>query len=107
MMHRGTNYQLWSSSKLSHRFHTEVLSDGTAIDVQARLSSHGVTQSFIGVYNKHGRPVFEEVVDCPDGTSLSIALVRGVDRARAIVAGCPVLESIHLQTHPSLRQLAV
>jgi hypothetical protein len=84
MMHRGSKYWLWADCELHSRSHDEVLSDGTLIDVQSRVSRKGRTQLFIGVYNKNGWPVFEESHHHLPNDTMTTALAWGVGRARAI-----------------------
>jgi hypothetical protein len=86
MMRRGSTYWLWADCELHSRSHNEVLSDGTLIDVQTRLSRKGRTQLFIGVYDKEGTPVFEEAHDYLSQDTMATALARGVCRAREIAA---------------------
>lgn len=82
MRTRGSKYWMWADTALHSRSHEEICSDGTAIDVQVRLSRTGSTQLFIGVYAPSGLAKFE-------GT----ALAWGIDRAHSVVAnGAPVAE---------------
>lgn len=55
MMRRGSKYWLWADCELHCRSHDEVLSDGTLIDVQTRVSRKGRTQLFVGIYDKMER----------------------------------------------------
>lgn len=87
MMRRGSRYWLWADCELHCRSHDEVLSDGSIIDVQARVSRKGRTQLFIGVYNGEGLPVFEEAHDELPNDTMTTALAWGVGRARAKAAG--------------------
>jgi hypothetical protein len=91
MMRRGSKYWLWADCELHSRSHDEVLSDGTLIDVQSRVSRKGRTQLFIGVYDKNGSPVFEEAHDHLPNDTMTTALAWGVGRARAIADGNLVL----------------
>ncbi len=52
---REDKYWEWADAGLHSRSHDEVLSDGTSIDVQVRLSRTGATQLFLGVYARHGK----------------------------------------------------
>lgn len=83
---REEKYWEWADALLHSRSHDEVLSDGTSIDVQVRLSRTGATQLFLGVYARQGRALLEEYYPSRPGESMSRALVWGVDRARAMVA---------------------
>lgn len=92
MMRRGSKYWIWADCELHCRSHDEVLSDGTLIDVQARVSRKGRTQLFIGVYDKNSAPVFEEAHDHLPNDTMTTALAWGVGRARAIAAGNVVID---------------
>lgn len=46
---REETYWQWADAQLHSRSHDEVLSDGTTLDVQVRLSRLGATQLFFGV----------------------------------------------------------
>lgn len=87
MRHRGGEYWAWADCRLHSRAHDEMLSDGTQIDVQVRLSRKAKTQLFIGVYTKEGRLQFEEFYPALDSMTMEDALVLGVDRARALATG--------------------
>lgn len=87
MMRRGSRYWLWADCELHCRSHDEVLSDGTVIDVQTRVSRKGRTQLFLGVYSKDGLPLFEEAHDELPNDTMTTALAWGVGRARAKAAG--------------------
>lgn len=84
MWHRGDVFWQWADPTLHHRTHDEILPNGNAIDVQARLSRTGATQLFIGVYAAHGQRIFEEAFDKRPGETISTALSWGVTRARAM-----------------------
>lgn len=84
---REETYWDWADSQLHSRSHDEELSDGTSIDVQVRLSRTGATQMFLGVYGRRGKALFEEYYPSCPGETMSRALVRGVDRARALATG--------------------
>jgi hypothetical protein len=71
-----------------------MLSDGTQIDVQARLSREAETQLFIGVSTKEGRLQFEEFYPALGSMKMAHALVLGVDRARALATGTNVTDRI-------------
>lgn len=90
MVHRGGEYWAWADCLLDSRAHYEMLSDGTQIDVQVRLSRKAETQLFIGVYTKEGRLQFEEFHPALDSMTMEDALVLGFDRARALAAGTDV-----------------
>ena len=92
MMRRGSKYWIWADCELHCRSHDEVLSDGTLIDVQARVSRKGRTQLFIGVYDKNSAPVFEEAHDYLPNDTMTTALAWGVGRARAFAAGNVVID---------------
>lgn len=87
LMRRGSRYWLWADCELYCRTHSEVLSDGTAIDVQTRASRKGITQLFIGVYDKRGLPLYEESHDQLPNDTMTTALAWGVSHARAIASG--------------------
>lgn len=84
---REETYWDWADSQLHSRSHDEELSDGTSIDVQVRLSRTGATQMFMGVYARRGKALVEEYYPSCPGETMSRALVRGVDRARALATG--------------------
>lgn len=87
---RGDVFWTWADPTLHHRMHDEILDDGTAIDVQVRLSRTGNTQLFVGVYAASGMPIHEEAYDSRPHESMTRALVWGVGRARQIaVDGAP------------------
>lgn len=93
MRTRGSKYWMWADTALHSRSHEEICSDGTAIDVQVRLSRTGSTQLFIGVYAPSGLAKFEDAYDSRPGESMSTALAWGIDRAHSVVAnGAPVAE---------------
>lgn len=75
-----------------------MLSDGTQIDVQVRLSRKAETQLFIGVYTKEGRLQFEEHYPAFGSMTIAHALVLGVDRARAFATSMNASDRI-LQAH--------
>lgn len=81
---RGDAFWNWADPTLHHRTHDETLDDGTAIDVQVRLSHTGGTQMFIGVYARSGMALHEEAFDSLPGESMTRALAWGVGRARQI-----------------------
>ncbi|UVJ41932.1 hypothetical protein NVV94_14615 [Pseudomonas sp. LS1212] len=87
MRHRGSQYWAWSDCQLPSRLHDEALSDGTQLNVQVRVSRHGVTQLFIGLYEGGGTMMFEEYYDSLLDETISHALVWGVNRARALAIG--------------------
>nr|WP_150743726.1 hypothetical protein [Pseudomonas fluorescens] len=101
MMRRGSKYWLWADCELHCRSHDEVLSDGTLIDVQTRVSRKGRTQLFVGIYDKNGAPVFEEAHDHLPNDTMTTALAWGVGRARAMAAG-----NLVLSTQPSVSHSA-
>lgn len=74
---RGEVFWDWADPKLHHRDHDEVLDDGTAIEVQLRLSPTGNTQMFIGVYAPSGMVLHEEAFDNRPGESMTRALAGG------------------------------
>ncbi|WP_434706708.1 hypothetical protein [Pseudomonas sp. D4-18] len=86
MQHRGSTFWLWADCELHHRTHTEVLNDGTIIDVQSRLSRKGVTQLFLGVYSEKHRVAHEEAYVERVGETMTTALLWGVGKARSIAA---------------------
>jgi len=97
---REETYWAWADSQLHSRSHDEELSDGTSIDVQVRLSRIGATQMFLGVYGRRGKALFEEYYPSCPGETMSRALVRGVDRARALATDAVPME------HPRFRRQA-
>lgn len=82
MPNRGSKFWEWADCALHHRSHDEKLSNGTTIDVQARLSRDGHTQMFMGVYGPDGALLAEEYYSCLQNETISHALVRGAERAR-------------------------
>jgi len=100
MMRRGSKYWIWADCELHCRSHDEVLSDGTFIDVQARVSRKGRTQLFIGVYDKFSAPIFEEAHDYLPNDTMTTALAWGVGRARSVAAGNVVLDLPTSIDHP-------
>ncbi|MFQ6575946.1 hypothetical protein [Pseudomonas sp. UM16] len=84
---REETYWKWADVHLHSRCHDELLSDGTSIDVQVRLSRTGATQLFLGVYASHGKAMVEEYYDHRPGETMTRAMVWGVDRARALLTG--------------------
>ena len=93
---REEKYWEWADARLHSRSHDEVFSDGTSIDVQVRLSRTGATQLFLGVYARSGKALLEEYYPSRPGESMSRALVWGVERARAMVAGLQPEEPLEL-----------
>lgn len=83
---RGDVFWEWADPTIHHRTHEETLDDGSYIDVQVRLSSTGITQMFIGVYDPEGMALHEEALDSRPGESMTRALAWGVGRARRIAA---------------------
>jgi hypothetical protein len=94
---REETYWKWADPQLHSRSHDEVLSDGTSIDVQVRLSRTGATQLFLGIYTSHGKAMVEEYYDNRPGETMSRAMVWGVDRARALLTGLLPLEQAPLR----------
>lgn len=88
MWHRGEIFWQWADPSVHHRTHVEILENGVAIDVQARLSRTGATQLFIGIYAKHGQRLFEEAFLKRPGETMTTALLWGVGRAREKAGGC-------------------
>lgn len=86
MRTRGQKYWKWADVQLHCRTHEEVLSDGTYLDVQARLSRTGATQMFVGVYASSGDVISEEAYDKRPGENITSALAWGVERARRIAS---------------------
>lgn len=87
MSYRGDLFWAWADPSLHHRYHDEILDDGTKIDVQTRLSRTGETQLFIGVYAKSGTRLVEEAYQSRPNETMSRALAWGVGRARAFAIG--------------------
>ncbi|MDD1012208.1 hypothetical protein [Pseudomonas rubra] len=94
MRYRGEKFWAWADPTLHHRYHDEVLNDGTKIDVQVRLSRTGETQLFIGVYGESGTLIAEEAYYTRPHETMSRALVWGVGRARSFAAGSISVKSI-------------
>jgi len=84
---RDKTYWQWADAQLHSRSHDEVLSDGTSLDIQVRLSRLGATQLFLGLYAQDGRALLEEYYPSRPGETTTRALVWGVDRARALATG--------------------
>ncbi|MER2298948.1 MULTISPECIES: hypothetical protein [Pseudomonas] len=84
---RDETYWQWADAQLHCRSHDEVLSDGTSLDIQVRLSRLGATQLFLGLYARDGRSLHEEYYPTRPGETMTRALVWGVDRARALATG--------------------
>ncbi|MFK3942733.1 hypothetical protein ACI2KC_13780 [Pseudomonas monteilii] len=81
---REETYWTWADAHLHSRCHDEVLSDGTTLDVQVRLSRLGAAQLFLGVYDRSGKALVEEYYPSRPGESMTRAMVWGVNRARAL-----------------------
>ena len=94
---REETYWQWADAQLHSRSHDELLSDGTNIDVQVRLSRTGATQLFIGIYASHGKAMVEEYYPSRPGETMTRAMVWGVNRARALLTGDVPLEQIPLR----------
>lgn len=86
MRTRGAKYWAWADVHLHCRTHEEELSDGTTLDVQARLSRTGGTQVFIGVYSASGQAIREEAYGNRPNETITRALAWGVERARVIAS---------------------
>ncbi|WP_145183105.1 hypothetical protein [Pseudomonas sp. URMO17WK12:I11] len=84
---RDETYWQWADAQLHSRCHDEVLSDGTTLDVQVRLSRLGATQLFLGLYGQDGQAKLEEYYAARPGETMTRALVWGVNRARALAIG--------------------
>lgn len=93
MRNRGDKYWVWADASLYHRYHDEVLADGTLIDVQVRLSRTGETQLFIGVYGNGGMLIVEEAYSSRPGETMTTAQAWGVERARSFASGSPSIHS--------------
>jgi len=79
-------YRDWEDSQLKSITHEETVESGSTIDVEARLSSAGTTQLFIGVYSSDGVAVIEIAYDSRPGETVTQALAWGVDQARGFVS---------------------
>ncbi|MCO7513829.1 hypothetical protein NJF44_08990 [Pseudomonas guariconensis] len=88
---REETYWEWADAHLHSRCHDEVLSDGTTLDVQVRLSRLGATQLFLGLYARGGKALVEEYYPSRPGETMTRALVWGVERARALAIGAVAL----------------
>lgn len=84
---REQTYWEWADAQLHSRCHDEVLSDGTVLDIQVRLSRLGATQLFLGLYAGNGKALLEEYYPARPGETMTRALVWGVERARALATG--------------------
>lgn len=84
MRTRGQKYWDWADPTLHHRYHDEILDDGTTISVEVRLSRTGSTQLFIGVYADNGALLNEEVFESRPSETMTRALAWGVTRARSV-----------------------
>lgn len=84
---REQTYREWADARLHSRCHDEVLSDGTILDIQVRLSRLGATQLFLGLYAGNGKALVEEYYPTRPGETMTRALVWGVERARALAIG--------------------
>jgi len=94
MRTRGSTYWEWADPALHTRTHDEVLDDGTAINVQVRLSRTGSTQLFIGLYAACGMAIFEEAYGSRPNESMTRALAWGVSRARHLVVEPEKMRSV-------------
>lgn len=94
---REETYWEWADAQLHSRSHDELLSDGTNIDVQVRLSRTGATQLFLGVYASHGKAMVEEYYKNRPGETMTRAMVWGVNRARALLTEGFALEQTPLR----------
>jgi hypothetical protein len=83
---RGSMYRDWEDSQLECVTHEEVAGSGSTIEVQARRSSAGVTQLFIGVYSSDGVAVLEIAYDARPGQTVTEALAWGVAQSRGFVS---------------------
>lgn len=91
---REQTYWEWADAHLHSRCHDEVLSDGTVLDIQVRLSRLGATQLFLGLYAGSGKALLEEYYPARPGETMTRALVWGVERARALAIGALPLPSV-------------
>lgn len=98
---RGDVFWTWTDPKLHHRTHEEILSDGTSIDVQVRLSRTGNTQLFIGVYAPSGMALHEEAFDSRPNESMTRAMAWGVGRARRLAS--ELASRLERGKHPATR----
>ncbi|MCW2270996.1 hypothetical protein D3C77_16660 [compost metagenome] len=87
MRYRGDVFWAWADPTLHHRYHDEILDDGSMIDVQTRLSRTGETQLFIGVYAKSGDRIVEEAYPSRPHETMTRALAWGTGRALVFAAG--------------------
>ncbi|MBF8758273.1 hypothetical protein [Pseudomonas guariconensis] len=91
---REQTYWEWADAHLHSRCHDEVLSDGTVLDIQVRLSRLGDTQLFLGLYAGSGKALLEEYYPARPGETMTRALVWGVERARALATGALPLPAV-------------
>jgi len=94
MRNRGEKFWAWADPTLHHRYHDEILDDGTKIEVQVRLSRTGETQLFIGVYAEKGTLIVEEAYYSRPQESMTRAMAWGVARARAFAVSAEPVQSI-------------
>lgn len=85
MRNRGKVFWDWADAALHTRSVDERQVDGTALNVQVRMSLLGRTQLFIGVYGVKGAVISEEAFDSLPGQTMTEALAWGIDRARLSV----------------------
>ncbi|WP_136477036.1 MULTISPECIES: hypothetical protein [Pseudomonas] len=96
MRNRGEKFWAWADPTLHHRYHDEVLVDGTKINVEVRLSRTGETQLFIGVYAQSGALIMEEAYYTRPHESMSRAMAWGVGRARMFANDASPNQSIQI-----------
>jgi len=97
MRNCGKVYLSWNDIHFQTRAHEEELDDGTQIDVQTRISRTRGVQMFIGVYQRNGWVIAEEIYDSLPGQTMARALVSGTQRARAVATGSVTLLEIAKQ----------
>ncbi|WP_321847342.1 hypothetical protein [Pseudomonas paraveronii] len=82
MRNRGKVFWDWADPALHARSVDERRVDGTALNVQVRMSLLGRTQLFIGVYGDDGAVISEEAFDSLPDETMTKALAWGLERAR-------------------------
>lgn len=85
MRDRGQVFFVWHDQSLISRTHTEVLADGTTLDVIFRIARSGLGQMFIGIYSPVGEVMHEEAFFTEDGATMTESLTNGKERALKLV----------------------
>jgi len=85
MRDRGQVFFAWHDQSLVSRSLTEVLADGTTLDVIFRIARSGSGQMFIGIYSSVGEVMHEEAYFTEDGATMTESLTSGKERALKLV----------------------